>query len=655
VNKTREQIADELMAKAGFSVKPKAKGGEKNRVDNAPAVKQPLHDRDTPDWSILDDRRGELPEFPLDCLGERVRAWVERAARGAGVTVAHVAVPALGIASSLVGMSRRVKATTSWLEPVTCWTAVVGASGTGKTPGIETVKRALAQIERNNRNKVAELQRKHEAKAEAARAARARWKKQVEEATEGGAPLPSMPENAMELGKFVAPRRHVSDGTIERFGELLQARPQGVLRMTDELSAMFMNISRYSGGQDNEFWLEAWNGGAYTVERINRTLRINHLLIGVVGGMQPDKLAESFEGPADGMYTRLLFAWPPEPAYQPLSNEALEVDPDILNALTRLDGIAEFEDDNLLVQSIELSMEAVERFEQFRRFVHLEKESVDGREREWLAKAPAHVLRLAGALCLLDWAMRGGAEPTEIGTDFISAAIRLVQDYFWPHAKAALRQVGLTEKHVNARRALRWMRARGRREISIKDVRRDALGERLDAEQTADLLRVMTGSGWLREKESTISPIGGRPARRWEVNPILFLNAETAETAQTPRAEKVLAVPAVSAPHSVLGPEWVNGGGDHRQNDLEDCPLAPDSSPDDSDPEGLRGLPESKGPAAGPPDDSLDIPYDLQRCQHCGKPGAKRWNVNGRAVFLHEGCSHAWADRQERTTHSDRK
>jgi hypothetical protein len=54
-----------------------------------------------------------------------------------------------------------------------------------------------------------------------------------------------------------------------------------------------------------------------------------------------------------------------------------------------------------------------------------------------------------------------------------------------------------------------------------------------------------------------------------------------------------------------------------------------------------------------PSDDSLDIPYDLQRCQHCGKPGAMRWNVNGRAVFLHEGCSHAWADRQERTTHSD--
>src|SRR5262249_51141376 len=116
--------------------------------------------------------------------------------------------------------------------------------------------------------------------------------------------------------------------------------------------------------------------------------------------MQPDKLAKSFEGPADGMYARLLFAWPPEPAYQPLSDDALEVDPDILNALARLDGLAEFEDDNLVVRPIELSAEARERFEQFLQFLHREKQAFDGREREWLAKAPAHILRLAGTLCL---------------------------------------------------------------------------------------------------------------------------------------------------------------------------------------------------------------------------------------------------------------
>ena len=81
-----------------------------------------------------------------------------------------------------------------------------------------------------------------------------------------------MPEGVTDPGKFIAPRLYVSDGTIERFGELLQARPQGILRLTDELSAMFTNMSRYNGGQDNEFWLEAWNGHSYKVERVGRTL-----------------------------------------------------------------------------------------------------------------------------------------------------------------------------------------------------------------------------------------------------------------------------------------------------------------------------------------------------------------------------------------------
>jgi ABC-type dipeptide/oligopeptide/nickel transport system ATPase subunit len=32
---------------------------------------------------------------------------------------------------------------------MTCWVGIVGASGTGKTPGIDAVKRALAQLERD--------------------------------------------------------------------------------------------------------------------------------------------------------------------------------------------------------------------------------------------------------------------------------------------------------------------------------------------------------------------------------------------------------------------------------------------------------------------------------------------------------------------------
>src|SRR5262249_62242498 len=99
------------------------------------------------------------------------------------------------------------------------------------------------------------------------------------------------------------------------------------------------------------------------------------------------------------------------------------------------------------------------------------------------AKAQARAWGLSGTLGLVVGAARGGAEPAEIGADYMRASIRLVQVYFWPHARAALRQIGLSERHVNARQALRWIKARRRPEqdISIEDIRRDALGQKLHA------------------------------------------------------------------------------------------------------------------------------------------------------------------------------
>jgi hypothetical protein len=270
------------------------------------------HSWDDPDWSILDDRRGELPDFPTGTLPDPCRAWVERAAHGAGASPAHVAVPLLGIVSSLLGTARRVSASRSWTQPMTTWTAVVGSSGTSKTPGIDATKRALSQIERDRRSKIDELRCAHEGRVEAAKAARVLWKKEVERVAEGKVVSldayrstvtsePAMPAAAADPGPFVAPRLYVSSVTIERLAVLLQARPQGMLMLSDELAGLFLNMSRYSGGQDNEFWLEAWNGSAYAVERMGRPpISVDYLLVGVVGGLQPDKLARSFKGDLDG-------------------------------------------------------------------------------------------------------------------------------------------------------------------------------------------------------------------------------------------------------------------------------------------------------------------------------------------------------------------
>jgi hypothetical protein len=490
-----------------------------------------------PDWSIIEDRRGDLPEFPLNEIPKSCGDWVERAAHGVGVTPAHVAVPLLGIASSLIGTAVRVRPSRSWTQPMTMWTAIVGFSGTGKTPGIDATKLALAQIERDRKSKIAELRRAHEERKEAAKALRNQWKEEVKRAAKAKvvslseykqkiSSEPPMPAEAVDPGPFIAPRLFVSNVTIERMAVLLQKH--GMLMISDELSALFLNMSRYSGGQDNEFWLEAWNGNAYTVECMQRPpIALDYLLLGLVGGLQPDKLARSFKGDLDGMYARMLFSWPAEPSYRPLTNEVTEVEPEIINALTRIiditGGVEAF-----TPRLIPLSSEAVDVFEDFRESHHSIKQGLDGREREWWAKTPAHVLRLCGTLCILEWGFSGGPLPEQIEARHLESVVRLIKEYFWPHARAALRQIGLRDRHANARRLLCWIRSHAKLEVSLKEARREALGQSLDAEQTEELLNGLVKAGWLRRCSTKT---GGRPKHRWEVNPKLFTesSAESAE------------------------------------------------------------------------------------------------------------------------------
>ncbi len=118
----------------------------------------------------------------------------------------------------------------------------------------------------------------------------------------------------------------------------------------------------------------------------------------------------------------------------------------------------------------------------------------------------------------------------------MQAAIGLVRDYFWPHARACLRLIGFTQRHANARRALLWIRAKRKTEVSREEIRRDALSQRLDAEETTVLLTALSKSGWLRKEVTEPGPQGGKPAHRWLVNPKLLQDpvAETALTAETP-------------------------------------------------------------------------------------------------------------------------
>ena len=108
------------------------------------------------------------------------------------------------------------------------------------------------------------------------------------------------------------PRAMMMDTTIEAAQEILKDSPNGVLLDQDELSGLFGSMDKYSGARgaqkDRAFWLQAYNGGSYTVSRITRgNVHIPNLSVSILGGIQPEpirKLADG--GEDDGLLQRFI-------------------------------------------------------------------------------------------------------------------------------------------------------------------------------------------------------------------------------------------------------------------------------------------------------------------------------------------------------------
>jgi hypothetical protein len=188
---------------------------------------------------------------------------------------------------------------------MTLWTCLIGVSGERKTSAILVTKRAIDLIEKDNEPAVDRMRHAHQSRIEQAREELKQRREARQKALEAKPPRdpPPVPAELVNPGAFIYPRLYATDPTTIKLAAMLTARPRGMMLIRDELSGLFGNMQRYSGN-DRPFWLEAWNGARHVVERFNQSIPVPHLLIGVIGGFQPDNLARAFHGDEDGMYDR---------------------------------------------------------------------------------------------------------------------------------------------------------------------------------------------------------------------------------------------------------------------------------------------------------------------------------------------------------------
>ncbi len=231
------------------------------------------------------------PAFPIDVFPERVRVYVEAAARSLSVPPEMVGVPLLGLAGALIGDRLFLVLKNSWREYATLYLAIVARPGSAKSPSLNHAKWPLDALQKAAHDRYTERLTDYEDKREA-------WKGVGQKL---GEPEPEKPR----LRHYFS-----TDLTVEALAGMLAGAP-GVAVIRDEISGWVSAMDQYKGGKgsDRQQYLSLWSAQTLKVDRKGGgSLFVPEPVVCVVGGIQPDLVGMLHDAAQrrDGFVERLL-------------------------------------------------------------------------------------------------------------------------------------------------------------------------------------------------------------------------------------------------------------------------------------------------------------------------------------------------------------
>jgi len=350
-----------------------------------------------PDLSILRQGRRKPPVFPLDIFGDKLKTWLSDAAHSSGAPVGYVIGALLAASSALIGNARCISPWEGWDQPSSLWIGLVGDPSSNKSPAIKPIRNIIRTIENDMAHGFECQQREWQTKKAVAEIVEAKWKKDLEAAIgNGGDKRPIKPEEAIISEEPISPRILVNDTTIEQLFFLLSAHEKGLLLHSDELAGWFGSFDRYGGdGVDRPLWLKIYDAEYHKVDRIkhhNKPVCIERSLVSVIGGVQPEKLAKLVHCVDDGLTSRFLWIWPERIA--PFRPNRITDHPLLETTLRRLSSLKlnQDVDGKKRPQTLMLSEEAAQCFQEWRIENNAAEENVCGLIKSSYGKAAGHIL-----------------------------------------------------------------------------------------------------------------------------------------------------------------------------------------------------------------------------------------------------------------------
>jgi hypothetical protein len=484
-----------------------------------------------------------LPPLSDGIVPAYVQRFAEDRAIRLGVDRGAVAAAAVTVLGSLVPAGNTLdlyQNSNSWRVRPTLWTAIVGESGTAKSPAVGSAMSFAQAVERDWRagyaraKELYDLANPHEKKP----GRRRRHLSKVEPNTEIDVSGDPFEPSALPPEEPRPQQKIVNDSTIEALAPVLSDNPAGVLYHCDEIAAMFggMDAYRARGGKDRPFWLQAKEGQPYTVNRkTTGTLYVPRLAVSVLGTIQPGKLSSiAPELTDDGLLQRFALV-----IIRRTGDGADVADDETLDqSISRVASALA----NLGDEAYRLSGGADGELKSIQAFKNHELNRFDTPPalRNWLDKMPNEFGRYSLAFHLIEWASSVAPALGEEPSPLVSRATalrarRYIQEYLYPHARYVYGTImSKRQSDEHAKWIGGYILTRGLDSLDAREIGR-AYRPLSGSEKRAALISIMGTLEMLDWAKPTRQGPNGQPVA-WRVNPAVhdgrFAEIKEAEVAR---------------------------------------------------------------------------------------------------------------------------
>lgn len=446
----------------------------------------------------------EFKPFPVRCLPDVFQRYTVDEATSVGCDPSFIALPLLASAAAAIGATAQLQVKPGWNESAILWTAIVGDSGSSKTPALSKATAWTQRHEAASRSEHDRLIKDYTAQLKA---------KDGQDDTD-------------ELKRPTLRRYICADITVEALASLLKSNPRGILVRRDELAGWLASFDRYaaSSGGDVAAWLELHSGHPSTVDRKTGDERATYIprsAVSVTGGIQPGPLRRALgtRNVDNGLAARFLFAYPPskpkrwtDHAVQPA---ALNEVADVFDKLFALP-LDKDEHGQPVPATITFSKSGKDAFIDFFNSHNLKASAQTEPMKAVFSKLEAYAARLA----LIMHMTRVVSDDTtlkfksKVDGDSVAAAVELAR-WFAFEAQRVYQVLAEDEEATERRRLIEALRRMGGK--ATADQLRRKTRQFKTSKEAAAAFDELSDAGLGRWAEQPSSKQGGRPTRRFEL------------------------------------------------------------------------------------------------------------------------------------------